>query len=56
MKVLMTGPNNNPETAVGGILTIVNTILNNSAGEISYFDRDLGKLVSWLPFKEANQL
>ncbi len=38
----MTGPENDPSISLGGIVTVVNMILNNSRQEIQYFNRDMG--------------
>ncbi|MBC8032768.1 MAG: glycosyltransferase family 4 protein [Chitinophagaceae bacterium] len=51
MKILMTGPDNNPATSLGGIVTVINMILNNARSEVIFFNRDpgeRGKLVNWL--------
>jgi glycosyltransferase involved in cell wall biosynthesis len=42
VKVLMTGPENDPSISLGGIVTVVNMILQNSGQEIVYFNRDMG--------------
>jgi glycosyltransferase involved in cell wall biosynthesis len=42
IKVLMTGPENDPSISLGGIVTVVNMILKNSLHEIIYFNRDMG--------------
>lgn len=50
MKILMTGPNNDPAKSLGGIVTVINMILNNKSHPTDFFDRDLGsggKLRTW---------
>ncbi|AXY74424.1 glycosyltransferase family 1 protein [Paraflavitalea soli] len=50
MKILMTGPNNDPAQSLGGIVTVINMILNNVSHETDFFDRDLGsknKTATW---------
>ncbi|MBO9561998.1 MAG: glycosyltransferase family 4 protein [Niastella sp.] len=42
MKILMTGPNNDPAQSLGGIVTVINMILNNAPHTTDFFDRDLG--------------
>lgn len=39
----MTGPENDPSISLGGIVTVVNTILRNSQENITYFNRDIGE-------------
>ncbi len=51
MKILMTGPNNDPAQSLGGIVTVINMILNNVPHKTVFFDRDLGtknKAVTYL--------
>lgn len=43
VRVLMTGPENDPSISLGGIVTVVNMILRNSQQEIQYFNRDMGE-------------
>lgn len=43
LKILMTGPENDPSISLGGIVTVVNMILNNSHQKITYFNRDMGE-------------
>jgi glycosyltransferase involved in cell wall biosynthesis len=38
----MTGPNIDPAQSLGGIVTVINMILNNATYETHFFDRDLG--------------
>ncbi|MDF2189183.1 glycosyltransferase family 4 protein [Paraflavitalea sp. CAU 1676] len=56
MKILMTGPNNDPAKSLGGIVTVINMILNNKSHPTDFFDRDLGssgKLKTW--WRKVNQ-
>lgn len=50
LRILMTGPENDPSISLGGIVTVVNMILKNSHQEITYFNRDMGEKSKALTF------